>query len=378
MTCNDRIDHDELRTTTRRFLDETCGRDAQRALLESKTGFDPVVWRRMAVELSLPGLAIPEEFGGLGCSLPEVVVVMEEMGRVLYAGPYFSTVVVSATVLSAIGDNTAMADYLPAIAAGGLRMSLALTEDDGKWTPDHLDTCAVRAGDSWLLTGSKSFVLDAGIADLLLVVASATGIGHDRADGIAMFAVAVTDAGVQIDEFDTLDRTRRQGRVRFVEATARLIGEVGKVWPAVARALDFAAVALAAEQIGGARRCLETAVDYAKMRTAFGRPIGSFQAIKHLCADMWMQVESGAATYHHAADVAELEPAQLPLAAGVASAYCSAAYVKVAADNIHIHGGIGFTWEHDAHLHYRRARSSAVYLGDVPERLKSVATLLEV
>jgi alkylation response protein AidB-like acyl-CoA dehydrogenase len=267
-----------------------------------------------------------------------------------------------------------MAAYLPAIAAGEIRATMALLEPSARFGPGQVAATAEAGPHGWLLSGVKTFVLDADGADLILALARtdaadahdapAVDTGADSAGhGLSLFCVPRDAAGLRIDVLECLDQTRRQCRVSFDRTPARLIGGRGQAWPGTARAIDLSAVALAAEQVGGTRRCLEMAVQHAQSRVAFDRVIGSFQAIKHTCADMWIAANEAAAAASHAALVAATDPAGLPAAAAVAQAYCSAAYVKAAADNIHIHGGIGFTWEHDAHFYFRRAKSAEFYLG---------------
>jgi alkylation response protein AidB-like acyl-CoA dehydrogenase len=409
MTIGSATEHDDLRAAVRSFLGATSSIRDLRGLLDSGQAYDPVIWRRMATELGLHALAIPGQYGGLGCSAVEVGIVMEELGRVLYSGPYFSTVVMAANVIIASGDEPAMAAYLPAIAAGEIRATMALLEPSARFGPGQVAAIAEAGPHGWLLSGVKTFVLDADGADLILALArtdaadahdaaTADADAHDAADddtdahdaadddtgtdntgaddtgaddtgadsaghGLSLFCVPRDAAGLRIDVLECLDQTRRQCRVSFDRTPARLIGGRGQAWPGTARAIDLSAVALAAEQVGGTRRCLEMAVQHAQSRMAFDRVIGSFQAIKHTCADMWIAANEAAAAASHAALVAATDPAGLPAAAAVAQAYCSAAYVKAAADNIHIHGGIGFTWEHDAHFYFRRAKSAEFYLG---------------
>jgi alkylation response protein AidB-like acyl-CoA dehydrogenase len=367
MAVGSATEHDDLRVALRSFLGATSSIRDLRSLLDSGHAYDPVVWRRMATELGLHALAIPAQYGGLDCSAVEVGIVMEELGRVLYSGPYFSTVVMAANVIIASGDEPAMAAYLPAIAAGETRATMALLEPSARGRPEQVGTIAEAGPRGWLVSGVKTFVLHADVADLILALARTDAAAGSACDGLSLFGVPRDAAGLRIDVLECLDQTRRQCQVRFDRTPARLIGDRGQAWPGTSRAIDLSAVALAAEQVGGTRRCLEMAVEYAQSRVAFDRLIGSFQAIKHTCANMWIAANEAAAAAAHAALVAATNPADLPTAAAVARAYCSAAFVKAAADNIHIHGGIGFTWEHDAHLYFRRAKSAGFYLGS-PER----------
>ncbi|MDP9075053.1 MAG: acyl-CoA/acyl-ACP dehydrogenase [Actinomycetota bacterium] len=351
-------EQEELRRSLRRFLADKSPEAEVRLLMATETGFDPAVWSQMAVQLGLQGLAIPERFGGSGFSTVEQVVVFEEMGRALLCAPYFSTVALAANALLAAGDDRASEELLPGIAAGRTIATLALTEGSGRWDEDGITLTATQVGSGgYQLDGVKTFVVDGLQADLLLVAARSQG-------GVSLLAVHGGAPGLVRTPLATMDQTRKQARLAFSAVPARLIGVEGGAWPGLAKALDLAAVALAAEQVGGAQRVLEMSVDYAKVRVQFGRPIGSFQAIKHKCADMLQAVESAKSAAYYAGWASADDPDEFAVTACLAKAYCSEAYFKAAADNIQIHGGIGFTWEHPAHLYFRRAKSSEVMLGD--------------
>jgi alkylation response protein AidB-like acyl-CoA dehydrogenase len=279
------------------------------------------------------------------------------MGRALLCAPYFSTVVLAANTLLHCGDESAQKEYLPGIASGETIATLAFTEPSGRWDADGIQMTASGSGDSWTLDGEKMFVIDGHTADLLLVAAR-TGAG------ISLFAVPADASGVTRTPLSTMDQTRKQAKVEFSGTPARLIGADGAGWDTLDRVLDLAAVGLAAEQVGGAQKCLEMSVEYAKVRVQFGRPIGSFQAIKHKCADMLLEVESAKSAAYYAMWAASELNDELPVVASLAKAYCSDAYFHAAAENIQIHGGIGFTWEHPAHLYFKRAKSSELLLGD--------------
>jgi alkylation response protein AidB-like acyl-CoA dehydrogenase len=360
MSVDRRHELDEFRGTVRRFLAAKSDSGALRRQLGTPAGFDPAVWRQMAGQLGLQGLPIPEAYGGAGFSMIEAGVVFEEMGRVLFAGPYWSTVGLAAQLLLATDDEDAKKEWLPQIADGSLIAAVAVTDERDSAVSARAD----GAHGGWTVTGTKTLVVDGCAADLL-IVAARTG------QGLGLFAVEGGAEGVQRTPLEGLDLTRRLSTVALSSARGRLIAGDGE--PALSRALDLAAVALAAEQAGAAQRCLEMAVDYAKTRVQFGRPIGSFQAIKHKCADMLLQVESAKAA---AAAAAAANAQELPVLAALAGAYCSDAFCDVAMENIQIHGGIGFTWEHDAHLYFRRAWSSRV-LVSAPERHRNrVAELI--
>ncbi len=350
-------EQEELRRSVRRFLADKSPSAEVRRLMATEEGFDPGVWRLMAEQLGLPGIAIPEEYGGSGYSYVELAIVFEETGAALLCSPLFATVGLAANALLQSGDEAAKKDLLPAIASGELTATVAITEDDGHWEPDATTLRASREGDGWVLNGHKSFVLDGHTAGLVLVV----GITDA---GLSLFAVDGDATGVERVLLPTLDQTRKQARLTFSGTPARLIGTAGDAADLVATTLSLAAVALSAESTGGAQRCMDSSVEYAKTRIQFGRQIGSFQAIKHKCADMLVEVESARSAAYYAASEAAEDSDELAAAANLAKAYCTDAFFHTAAENIQIHGGIGFTWEHDAHLYFKRAKSSQLLLGD--------------
>jgi len=347
----------ELRASVREFLEAKSPEESVRKLMESEPRFDPAVWAQATDQLRLPGLAIPEEYGGDGFGPVELGVVLEEMGRALLCAPFFATVVLAAQALLASGDEEACARHLPGIAAGRTTAALAVAEDSGSWDPALISARAVPDGDGgWRLSGRKSFVIDGTTADLLLVAARTVA-------GPSLFAVDQRAPGLSAELMETLDATRAMARLTLDAVPATPVGTAGAGGRIMAGVLDLAAVGLAAEQAGGARRCLEASAAYARTRYQFGRPIGSFQAVKHKCADMLVQVELAEAACREAALLAAEGSEEFPVAAAVAHACCSRAYVFAAMENIQVHGGIGFTWEHPAHLYFRRAKSSQLLFG---------------
>jgi len=326
------------------------------------------VWQYAGSQLGLQGIAIPEQYGGGGFTFAEQAIVLEELGATLYPGPYLASAVLAATALLASADEQARRDLLPGIATGETIATLAFTEDGGSWEPASVRLAAAQAGDGgWVLDGHKSFVLDGHSADLVLAVAR-TG------DRLSLFAVGAGAPGLTRTELPTMDQTRPMARLVFASVPASLIGAPGDGEAVLNRTLDVAAIALAAEQLGGAQRALDMAVEYAKIRHQFGRPIGSFQAIKHRCADLLLEVESlRSAVLYAAAAVAE-DSSEVPVLAALTKALASDTYFHVAAENIQIHGGIGFTWEHDAHLYFKRAKASELFLGDAAYHRERLAT----
>ena len=350
-------EQEELRRSVRRFLEDKSPSAEVRRLMETTEGYDPAVWSQMAQQLGLQGLAIPEEYGGSGFSYVELGIVFEEMGRALLCAPYYSTVALAANAILSSGDDAAKKEYLPGIASGETIATLALTEDNGRWDQEGIALTATRSGDGYTLEGHKMFVIDGHTANLI-VVAARTG------EGISFLAVDGGAPGLTKKPLTTMDQTRKQARLEFSGTPARLIGTAGGASPALSKTMDLAAVALANEQVGGGQKCLDMSVEYAKVRVQFGRPIGSFQAIKHKCADMLLEVESAKSAAYYASWAAAEDSDELPVVASLAKAYCSDAYFHATAENIQIHGGIGFTWEHPAHLYFKRAKSSELLFGD--------------
>jgi alkylation response protein AidB-like acyl-CoA dehydrogenase len=367
-------EQEELRASVARFLADRVPITAVRSLMDAADGGDPAVWKQAGEQLGLQGIAIPEEYGGSGFSFAEQAIVLEELGAALYGGPYLASAVLAANALLASGDEAAKKAYLPGIASGELIATLAFTEEDGSWeasatrltaTPATTADASVVGG--WQLDGHKSFVLDGHTAGLLLVIGRTAG-------GLSLFAVPGDAEGLVRTPLPTLDQTRKLARLEFSGVSATLLGADGAGEALLSRVLDIAAIAQAAEQLGGAQRALTMAVEYAKVRHQFGRPIGSFQAIKHRCADLLLEVESlRSAVVYAAAAVAEDSP-EIPVVATLVKAYASDVYFHVAAENIQIHGGIGFTWEHDAHLYFKRAKASELFLGDATLHRERLAT----
>ena len=364
----------ELRESVRRFLTERAPLTSVRELMETADGTDPGVWRQASAQLGLPGIAVPEEYGGAGFSFAEQAIVLEELGAALFTGPYLASAVLAATALLASDDTEAKKDLLPGIAAGETVATLAFTEDGGSWDPASIRLAATKTAENgWRLDGHKSFVLDGHAADLILAVAAPET--DTETDGqLSLFAVSSATYGLTRRALPTLDQTRKLARLAFEHTPARLIGKKGAARAVLDHTLDVAAVALAAEQLGGAQRALDMAVAYAKVRQQFGRPIGSFQAIKHRCADLLLEVESLRSAVGYAAAAVAAGSAEVPVLASLLKAYASEVYSRVAGENIQIHGGIGFTWEHDAHLYLKRAKASELFLGDASYHRERLAT----
>jgi len=358
-------EQEELRQIARSFLAERSGPEQVRANMESTLGFDPETWRQISTELGWPSIHIPEAHGGLGLGHVDLAVLLEATGEALLCAPFFSTVALAVNTILQIGTDSQKTKLLPGLAEGAHTATLAFAEASGRWDANGIEMLASPDHGGFVLEGRKRWVVDGHSTDQLFVAARSPGtLGED---GISVFLVPGDAPGVVRKALPTMDQTRRLAEIEFsnvrVGPDARL-GESNRVWPDLRRTLDLAAIALAAEQVGGAQRCLDMSVAYARERKQFGRSIGSFQAIKHKCADMFIAVETARSALYYAACIADDGSDDLTTNASLAKAWCSEAYFRCAAESIQIHGGVGFTWEYDPHLHLKRARASESWLGD--------------
>ena len=344
-------EHEALRETIRAFLTEKSDETVVREQMATTRGYDPETWLQLASELGLAGLIIPEEHGGAGFTYVELLIAMEEMGRALLCAPFLSSSVFAANTLMKCAEKTEQKQLLAGIASGETTVSVAYGEEKAGFDPDRITMTA--NGDT--LTGEKTFVIDGHSANALLVLAK-TG------DGLGVFAVDGDAPGLSRELVPTLDLTRKLAHLRFDGVSARLIS-TGDQRNSFRRVLARTIAALTAEQAGGAERCLEMATEYAKTRLQFGRPIGSYQAIKHKCAEMLVAVEFAKSAAYAACFTAAEGSDEIEESAALAKAYCSETYFRAAADAIQIHGGMGFTWEHPIHLYFKRAKSSATLFG---------------
>jgi len=348
-------EQEDLRATVRKFLQTESPMAKVRLAVDGDRDYDPALWRRLAGELGLAGLTVPEEYGGAGAGQVERSVVLEEMGRALLPAPYLSNVLAADTLL-ALDDEAAKTALLPAIAVGELLATVAVAEDSGRWEPTAITTTATADGAGWRLSGHKNLVLDGVGAGVLLVFANRPGgPGFFRVDGGA--------DGLTVTPLVSYDPTRRFARIDFANTPAVALASSDPV-AALAKVADLAALALAAESVGAMANALALAVDYAKVRVQFGRYIGSYQAVKHLCVDSYVDYELAYSVLRKAAWAADAAPEEFPLAAAHARVSVLPAAFRVAARTIQVHGGIGYTWEHDAHLYYKRTKANELLLGN--------------
>jgi len=364
-------EQEQFRDIVRRFLREHSPSTAVRRQMASAHGYDPLVWQRLCNELGLSGVHVPEAFGGQGFGFVELGITLEEMGRALLCAPFFASSVLATLALMHGATPAEQHALLPSMVSGETLATLAFTEPDGRWDFAAYALAATPAGDGFLLSGTKKFVLDGVLAQQILVV------GREPTGTLALFLVAGDASGLKRRALTSLDPTRRLAELVFTEVSARRLGAAGDCAAALQKTIDLATVALACEMVGGARTLLEMAVDYAKLRMQFGRPIGSFQAIKHKCAEMLLEVELAAAAARYAAAAAAEDDPALSALASHAKAMASDAYTNAAVECLQIHGGIGFTWDHDLHLWFKRARSSQVFLGDADYHRERYLALTE-
>jgi alkylation response protein AidB-like acyl-CoA dehydrogenase len=375
-------EQEQIRQSARDFLAKECPMTLVRKLMEEERGHSEALWKQMA-ELGWMGLIFPETYGGAGLTHVDLVVVLEEMGRVVMPGPFFATVLLAGVAILEGGSEAQKKALLPEIAAGTLKGTLALLEPSARWDAAGVE-CEARAdGKGYRLSGTKLFVNDALVADKIICAArlAGSGGGADPAAGITLFLLDRDSPGVTVTPLKTMDQTRKLAEITLADARVgadAVVGAPGRGWPIIERVMDRGKVALCAEMCGGAQKVLEMSVDYAKVREQFGRPIGSFQAIQHKCANMLVEVESAKSATYYAAWAVANDVSEAPLAAAMAKAYCSDAYRHTAGEGIQVHGGIGFTWEHDMHLYFKRAKSSEVTFGDATWNRELVAQLINL
>jgi alkylation response protein AidB-like acyl-CoA dehydrogenase len=367
-----------LRNTARKFFENECPSDTVRRLMETPEGINPELWKKLA-EQGWLGLIYPEQYDGMALGLVDLVVLMEEMGRAVVPGPYFSTVLLGGLAVLEAGSDAQKKEWLPKIAAGDKRVALAWMEPSAQLGPAGVTLTAVERGEKLTLAGTKLFVHDAHTADALVVAArTRPGAG---ADGVSLFLLPKGTKGLEVTLLPTMDQTRKLCEVACADVSVgadALLGAAGAGWAPLARVLDRATVALCAEMCGGAQKVLDMTVEYAKIRQAFGRPIGSYQGVKHRAADMLVDVENSKSITYYAAWALDENSPEAPLAVSMAKAYVSDAFRRVAAAGIQLHGGIGFTWEHDLHLYFKRAKGSEFTFGDATHHRERVAQLVNL
>ncbi len=372
-----------IRDTAAAFLAEVSDSEAIRRAMDTEQGYDSELWSRICGEMYWQAIHIPEAYGGMGLGYVEVVAMMEQMGRYLLCAPFFSTVCLAANALLLAGNEEQKTQWLGQLCAGELTATLAFNGGSSDWDAGSVSATWRREGDSYVLNGDYRYVIDGHTADLLIVAAREEGTSGEQ--GISLFLLPADTAGVSRQWLPSMDQARKQAAVQLdgvVMPGAALMGEAGQAWTALAQVIDLATIALAAEQVGGCQQLLDMTVEYTGERVQFGRTIASFQAVKHKAADMMLKTEVARSAVYYGACVAQeaLEggplAGELAEAASVAKSYCSDAYFSIAGDSIQLFGGVGFTWEYDVHLYFKRAKSSEHLLGNGALHRERLAALL--
>ena len=367
-----------LKTSARDFLEKECPKKHVRGMMEDERGYSPELWKKIA-DLGWLGLTLPEEYGGVGCSFLNLVVLLEECGRALLPAPIIPTVVLTAHPILAAGTDEQKKGFLPKIASGEMILTLAFLEAGGGLEASDVAVTAAPSGNNFIINGTKLFVPDAHVADYLLCV-TRTGDGANKEEGITLFLVDKKTEGVQIEILKTMTG-QKLCEVVFTNVAVpkkNILGKLNQGWPVMQRVLVEAQVAECAWMTGGARWAMETSIDYARLRIAFDRPIGSFQAIQHKLSNMAVEVEGATSIVYYAAwTIMQNEP-EMTLAASMAKSWCGETYKHATFDGVQIHGGIGYTWDHDMHLYLKRAKACEVTFGDSDYHREKVAQLLKV
>jgi alkylation response protein AidB-like acyl-CoA dehydrogenase len=367
-----------LRDAAKRFLADNCPTTVPRKMMADATAHDPAFWKKI-VELGWPGLLIPEEYGGQGGSFLDMTVIIEEAGKALLPGPFFAAAVLGAPLLVECGSDQQKKELLPRMARGEFIPTVAIAEASGRFDAGGIELRAEKRGSSYVLNGEKFFVPDAHVANGI-AVAARTAKSANPEEGITLFGVDAKAKGITVTQLKTVDMTRRLCHVKFdnvtIEAAASLLGKENQGWPILKRTLDVATAALSAEMVGTAQRALDISVEYAKTRVQFGKPIGSFQAVKHKCVDMMVAVENARSITYYACWTVDERVPEAATAVPMAKAYASDMAKNVTSEAIQVHGGIGFTWEHDMHLFHRRALAGEANFGNAPVHRETVAKSL--
>lgn len=366
------LDDDQLefQKSLRRMISDRSPVKTVREVVKTDAGWDEGLWKQFAEQVGLPALLVPEEFDGAGATLVEAMIAMEEIGRGLVPSPFFATTAFGVVPILTFGSEAQKQELLPSVAAGEITMTTALTEPSGNWSPDGVEMAATVSGDTATLSGTKSFVIDGHTADKIIVVAKA-------GDQYGLYLVDGDAPGLTRTKQKTLDLTRPMATLEFDKVPATPLGEPGG-WDRVSHVIDVAATLLAAEMVGAMEASMIMAVEYAKVRNQFSRAIGSFQGIKHRLSEMAVEVDTARAATWYAAYAGAEGRDDFPTAALVAKATAAAGFAFTASWTVQVHGGIGFTWDHDAQLFYRKAKSTELLLGSTSDTWLQLADRLEV
>ncbi len=370
----------DISKEARRFLKKECSPDFVQEMFEDDKGYTDDLWSKI-VELDWPAMCIPEQYGGMGLDLLDLIMVLEETGRALMPGPFFSTILLGAETIIAAGNDSQKETYLPKIANGEIKGTLALYEPDSGADPGYIQMEAKSDGNGFILNGTKILVPDAHVSDFIICVAR-TQPGDDAEQGVTLFLVDPKSDGITVSLLPTMDATRKYCGVEFKNvpvSTDNVLGEPNQGWGPLCRAMQRVQVAISAESIGGAQWAMEAATDYAKIRIQFGQPIGAYQAIKHRCAQMFVDVESSRSLLYYAAWAQDNEePTAAAIAASAAKTYCTETFNNVSCGTIQVLGGTGFVWENEIHYYLKRAKANEVALGDPDYHRERILKLLSL
>jgi alkylation response protein AidB-like acyl-CoA dehydrogenase len=364
-----------LRDAAKRFLTDNCTTKFVRQMMADETAHDRAFWQKL-VDLGWPAMLIPEKYGGQEGSFLDMTVVAEEAGKALIPGPFFTAALLGVPAIIEGGSEAQKQEILPKMAKGEYIGTVAVAEASGRFDAEGIELGATKKGAGYTLSGEKFFVPDAHVADGI-VVAARTGRGGEA--GVTLFLVPAKAKGVTITQLKTVDMTRRLCHVKFDNVSvdaANVLGKQDQGWPILRRTLDIATAALSTEMVGTAQKALDISVEYAKTRVQFGKPIGSFQAVKHKCVDMMVAVENARSLTYYACWTVDERNAEAATAVPMAKAYASDMAKNVTSEAIQVHGGIGFTWEHDMHLYHRRALAGEGNFGNAPIHRETVAKSL--
>ena len=368
-----------LKDAANSFLEEFSSSTKIREAMESDRGFDPLVWKKIATDLGWLALLIPEKYDGLGLTWIELVALLEQMGKHLFCSPFHSTICLGVSSLLEAGNEEQKSKYLPQIARGDLLITLACVEKEGNWDSEGIKTTFKKEGQNYYLNGNKKYV-PYGHSSQFIVIA-ARQEGSQGEEDLSLFLVNAMEPNITINKLVTMDQTKPQAELTLDNLKlneSHLLGEEGKGWEALSRIRTLGALGIAADQVGGAQKCLDMTCKYVLEREQFNRKIGSFQSIKHRLADMMVLVESAKSSVYYASCIAADNNEELNEAVSIAKSYCSEAYFKCAADSIQLHGGVGFTWEFDIHLYFKRAKSSEISFGDPRIHKEKIANILGI
>jgi len=362
----------------RRFLSKECPVDYVMEMFDDEKGFADESWKKMA-DMDWMAMRIPEAFGGMGLELLDICLVLEEMGRAVAPGPFFSTVMLAAETIIEAGSDAQKERYLSKIADGKIRVTVAFHEPDSGADLGYIQMPAQEEGGAFVLNGTKLYVPDAHVSDFL-VCAARTAEGDDPEQGVTLFVMDLETEGISVTLLPTMDGTRKLSAIEFKDVrldAGSVLGDLGNEWHPLRRALQRAQVGLCAECVGGAHRVVEISSEYAKERIQYDQPIGAFQAVKHMCAQMYVDMESARSILFWAAWAQDHgDEKEAALSASTAKSYCSEAFTRVAGRGIQVHGGTGFIWENEMHLYLKRAKANEMALGDPVYHREQVIRLL--